>query len=127
MSDINKVIIRGRAAANAEWKDLPNTTLVTLRVGTSDDYTDRDGRKVERTDWHTVACWGQMADQARGIRKGDAVSVEGKLRTRSWDDKGTKRYITEIIASKITCDAADREPQIQRDDAPERTEDEIPF
>ena len=127
MSDINKVIIRGRAAANAEWKDLPNTTLVTLRVGTSDDYTDRDGRKVERTDWHTVACWGKMADQARGIRKGDAVSVEGKLRTRSWDDKGTKRYITEIIASKITCDAADREPQIQRDDVPDRSEDEIPF
>ena len=81
MVDINKVTIRGRAAASAEWKDLPNTTLVTLRVATSDDYTDRDGRKVERTDWHMVACWGQMADQARGIRKGDAVSVEGKLRT----------------------------------------------
>lgn len=55
MGDINKVIIRGRAAASAEWKDLPNTTLVTLRVATSDDYTDRDGRKVERTDWHMVA------------------------------------------------------------------------
>ena len=127
MSDINKVIIRGRAAANAEWKDLPNTTLVTLRVGTSDDYTDRDGRKVERTDWHTVACWGKMADQARGIRKGDVVQVEGKIRTRSYEAKEGKRYITEIIAAKITCDAADREPQIQRDDAPERTEDEIPF
>ena len=50
MGDINKVTLRGRAAANAEWKDLPNTTLVTLRVATSDDYTDRDGRKVERTD-----------------------------------------------------------------------------
>ena len=56
MGDINKVTIRGRAAASAEWKDLPNTTLVTLRVATSDDYTDRDGRKVERTDWHMVAC-----------------------------------------------------------------------
>ena len=54
MGDINKVIIRGRAAASAEWKDLPNTTLVTLRVATSDDYTDRDGRKVERTDWHML-------------------------------------------------------------------------
>ena len=127
MTDVNKVVLRGKAADNAQWKDMQNTTLVTLRVATSDDYIDRDGRKIERTDWHTVACWGKMADQARGIRKGDAVSVEGKLRTRSWDDKGTKRYITEIIASKITCDAADREPQIQRDDAPERTEDEIPF
>lgn len=127
MVDINKVTIRGRAAASAEWKDLPNTTLVTLRVATSDDYTDRDGRKVERTDWHMIACWGKMADQARGIRKGDTVSVEGKLRTRSYDKAGEKRYVTEIIASKITCDAADREPQIQRDDVPERSEDEIPF
>ena len=127
MTDVNKVVLRGKAADNAQWKDLPNTTLVTLRVGTSDDYTDRDGRKVERTDWHTVACWGKMADQARGIRKGDVVQVEGKIRTRSYEAKEGKRYITEIIASKITCDAADREPQIQRDDAPERTEDEIPF
>ena len=127
MSDINKVIIRGRAAANADWKDLPNTTLVTLRVGTSDDYTDRDGRKVERTDWHTVACWGKMADQARGIRKGDVVQVEGKIRTRSYEAKEGKRYITEIIAAKITRDSAEREPQIERDDVPERSDDDIPF
>jgi len=127
MGDINKVTLRGRAAANADWKDLPNTTLVTLRVGTSDDYTDRDGRKVERTDWHMVACWGQMADQARGIRKGDVVQVEGKIRTRSYEAKEGKRYITEIIAAKITRDSAEREPQIERDDVPERSEDEIPF
>ena len=127
MSDINKVIIRGRAAANAELKDLPNTTLVTLRVATSDDYIDRDGRKIERTDWHTVACWGKMADQARGIRKGDVVQVEGKIRTRSYEAKEGKRYITEIIAAKITRDSAEREPQIERDDVPERSEDEIPF
>lgn len=127
MSDINKVIIRGRAAENAQWKDLPNTTLVTLRVGTSDDYTDRDGRRVERTDWHTVACWGKMADQARGIRKGDVVQVEGKIRTRSYEAKEGKRYITEIIAAKITRDGAEREPQIERDDVPERSDDDIPF
>ena len=127
MSDINKVIIRGRAAANAEWKDLPNTTLVTLRVGTSDDYTDRDGRKVARTDWHMVACWGKMADQARDIRKGDVVQVEGKIRTRSYEAKDGKRYITEIIASKVTRDGAEREPQIERDDVPERSDDDIPF
>ena len=127
MTDVNKVVLRGKAADNAQWKDLPNTTLVTLRVGTSDDYTDRDGRKVERTDWHTVACWGKMADQARGIRKGDVVQVEGKIRTRSYEAKEGKRYITEIIAAKITRDSAEREPQIERDDVPERSEDEIPF
>ena len=127
MTDVNKVVLRGKAADNAQWKDLPNTTLVTLRVGTSDDYTDRDGRKVERTDWHTVACWGKMADQARGIRKGDVVQVEGKIRTRSYEAKEGKRYITEIIAAKITRDSAEREPQIERDDVPERSDDDIPF
>lgn len=127
MTDINKVIIRGRAAADASVKHLTNSALVTLRVGTDGSYTGRDGRKVERVDWHNVACWGQMADQARGIRKGDVVQVEGKIRTRSYDKGGEKRYVTEIIASKITCDAADREPQIERDDVPDRSEDEIPF
>ena len=127
MTDVNKVVLRGKAADNAQWKDMQNTTLVTLRVATSDDYTDRDGRKVERTDWHTVACWGKMADQARGIRKGDVVQVEGKIRTRSYEAKEGKRYITEIIAAKITRDSAEREPQIERDDVPERSDDDIPF
>jgi single-stranded DNA-binding protein len=92
----------------------------------SDDFQTRTFRTARKQ--HTCGeCRGQMADQARGIRKGDAVSVEGKLRTRSYDKAGEKRYVTEIIASKITCDAADREPQIQRDDVPDRSEDEIPF
>ena len=127
MSDINQVKLRGRAGGDAEVKTLPNATLVTVRIATGESYTDRSGSKVDRTDWHLVACWGQMADQARGIRKGDVVQVEGKIRTRSYDKGGEKRYVTEIIASKITCDAADREPQIQRDDVPDRSEDEIPF
>lgn len=127
MSDINQVKLRGRAGGDAEVKHLANSTLVTVRIATGESYTDRSGSKVDRTDWHTVACWGMMADAARWVRKGDAVSVEGKLRTRSYDKGGEKRYVTEIIASKITCDAADREPQIQRDDVPDRAEDEIPF
>ena len=68
-----------------------------------------------------------MADQARGIRKGDVVQVEGKIRTRSYEAKEGKRYITEIIAAKITRDSAEREPQIERDDVPERSDDDIPF
>lgn len=127
MGDINKVTLRGRAAANAEWKDLPNTTLVTLRVATSDDYTDRDGRKVERTDWHMVACWGKVAEQAANIRKGDVVTVDGQLRTRSYDKGGEKRYVTEVVAKSVVVDAQDRQPQVERDDAPPISEDDIPF
>jgi single-stranded DNA-binding protein len=55
------------------------------------------------------------------------VQVEGKIRTRSYDKGGEKRYVTEIIASKIVCDSVDRVPQVERDDVPDRSEDEIPF
>lgn len=127
MTDINKAIIRGRAAADASVKHLTNSTLVTLRVCTDGSYQGKDGRMVERVDWHNVACWGDVCAQAQGIRKGDVVQVEGQLRTRSYDKGGEKRYVTEIIASKIVCDSVDREPQVERDDAPPIGEDDIPF
>lgn len=127
MNDINKAIVRGRAAADASVKSLPNSTLVTLRIGTDSSYTGRDGRNVERVDWHMIACWGKVAEQAQGIRKGDVVQVEGEIRTRSYDKGGEKRYVTEIVASKIVCDSADRVPQIERDGALPTGEDDIPF
>ena len=127
MSDINKAIIRGRAAADASIKTLPNSTLTTLRIGTDGSYKGRDGRMVERVDWHNVACWGEVGEQAQGIRKGDVVQVEGPIRTRSYGEGANKKWITEIVASKVTVDAQDRKPQVERDDAPDRSEDDIPF
>jgi len=127
VTDINKAIIRGRAAADASVKHLTNSTLVTLRIGTDGSYQGKDGRMIDRADWHNVACWGNVGEQAQGIRKGDVVQVEGKIRTRSYDKGGEKRYVTEIIASKIVCDSVDREPQVERDDVPDRSEDDIPF
>ena len=125
MTDINKVIIRGRAAADASVKI--NSTLVTLRIGTDGSYQGKDGRKVERVDWHNVACWGDVCEQAQSIRKGDVVQVEGQLRTRSYGEGAAKKWVTEIVASKVTVDAQDREPRIERDDAPPIGEDDIPF
>lgn len=92
MNDINKAIVRGRAAADASVKSLPNSTLVTLRIGTDSSYTGRDGRNVERVDWHMIACWGKVAEQAQSVRKGSVVHVEGEIRTRSYD-KGVMRVI----------------------------------
>ena len=127
MSDINKAIIRGRAAADASIKHLTSSTLTTLRIGTDGSYKGKDGRMVERVDWHMVACWGEVGEQAQGIRKGDVVQVEGQLRTRSYGDGTAKKWVTEIVASKVTVDAREQEPQVERDDAPERSEDDIPF
>ena len=126
MSDINQVKLRGRAGGDAEVKHLPNSTLVTIRVATADSYTYQ-GKSVERTDSHLVACWGKVAEQAANIRKGDVVTVEGKLRTRSYDKAGEKRYVTEVVAKSVVVDAQDRQPQVERDDAPDRSEDDIPF
>ena len=127
MSDINKATIRGRAAADASIKTLTNSTLVTLRIGTDGSYKGKDGRMVERVDWHMVACWGDVGEQAQGIRKGDVVQVEGLIRTRSYGEGASKKRITEIVASKVTVDAQDRKPTVERDDAPPLAEDDIPF
>ena len=127
MTDINKVIIRGRAAADASVKHLTNSALVTLRVVTDGSYKGKDGRKVERVDWHNVACWGDVCEQAQGIRKGDVVQVEGQLRTRSYGEGDAKKWVTEIVAARVTVDAREREPRIERDDAPPIGEDDIPF
>ena len=127
MTDINKAIIRGRAAADASVKHLTNNTLVTLRIGTDGSYHGKDGRMVERVDWHMIACWGKVAEQAQGIRTGDVVQVEGQLRTRSYGEGTAKKWVTEIVAARVTVDAREREPQVERDDAPPLGEDDIPF
>ena len=69
---------------------------------------------VERVDWHMVACWGEVAEQAQGTRKGDVVQVEGPIRTRSYGEGANKKWITEIVASKVTVDAQERKPQVER-------------
>ena len=127
VSDINKAIIRGRAAADASVKHLTNCTLVTLRVGTDGSYKGKDGGMVERVDWHNVACWGDVCEQAQGIRKGDVVQVEGQLRTRSYGEGAAKKWVTEIVAARVTVDAREREPQIERDGVLPTGEDDIPF
>ena len=70
------------------------STLVTLRIGTDGSYKGKDGRMVERVDWHNVACWGDVGEQAQGIRKGDVVQVEGQLRTRSYGEGDAKKWVT---------------------------------
>jgi single-strand DNA-binding protein len=128
VSDINRVELRGRAPADAEVKHLRTATLTTLRIGTDGSYTGSDGKEVERTDWHLVACWGEVGEAAANIRKGDTVTVVGQLRTRSYNDKaGAKRYVTEVVAKSVVVDAQDRQPKVERDDTPDRSEDDIPF
>jgi single-strand DNA-binding protein len=78
--------------------------VATFSVATSRRWRDRDGNRQEQTEWHTVVCWGRQAEVAgEYLKKGRQVYVEGRLQTRSWDDKqtGEKRYRTEVICDNF--------------------------
>lgn len=102
---LNKVIIIGNLTRDPEVKSLPNgTTVVNFSVATNRVWKDRDGRKQEATEYHNVVVFGPQADNSgRYLKKGQSVLVEGRLQTRSWDDKnsGEKKYRTEIVADTV--------------------------
>jgi len=104
MAGVNKVILVGNLGIEPEIRTLENGTKVArLRVATSESYTNREGVRVENTEWHTVTLWRQLAEIAeKYLEKGKQVYIEGKLQTRSWKDKeGNDRYATEIVADKM--------------------------
>jgi single-strand DNA-binding protein len=104
MASVNKVILVGNLGKDPELRYTPGGQAVCdLRIATTDNFTGRDGEKKESTEWHTVVVWGKQAENcSQYLSKGRQVYVEGRLRTRSWDDKeGKKRYATEIVALTV--------------------------
>ena len=98
---VNKVILVGHVGQDPEVRYLDNNTPVcTLRMATSDVYKNKNGDRVTTTEWHSVVLWRGLAEVAeKYVKKGSQIYIEGKLRTRSWDDKDkNKRYTTEIVA-----------------------------
>ena len=102
---INKVIIVGNVGGDPETRYMPSGSAVTnLTVATNESWKDKQtGEKKERTEWHRVAMFNRLAEiAAEYLRKGSQVYIEGKLRTRKWQDKdGQDRYTTEIIADEM--------------------------
>tara|TARA_R110002096_G_scaffold46751_6_gene125137 strand:- start:863 stop:1333 length:471 start_codon:yes stop_codon:yes gene_type:complete len=102
---INKVIVVGNVGADPETRYMPSGSAVTnLTVATNESWKDKQtGEKKERTEWHRVAMFNRLAEiAAEYLRKGSQVYIEGKLRTRKWQDKdGNDRYTTEIIADEM--------------------------
>jgi single-strand DNA-binding protein len=101
----NKIIIVGNVAADPETRTTPSGQQVcSLRVATNRIWTDKAGAKQQKTEFHSVVLWRRLAEIAsQYLRKGSLVLIEGRLETRSWDDKntGAKRYRTEIIAENM--------------------------
>ena len=103
--NFNKVVIIGNVVADPEAKTTPSGQPVcSLRVATNRIWKDQSGAKQQKTEFHNVVLWRRLAEIAsQYLRKGGLVLIEGRLETRSWDDKntGTKRYRTEIVAESM--------------------------
>ncbi len=104
MRGVNKVILVGNLGRDPEVRYIKDGTAVAnLRLATSETWNDQNGQKQERTEWHRIVAWGKLAEIAKEyMSKGRQIYVEGKLQTRSWDDRdGNKRYTTEVKADQI--------------------------
>ena len=148
--DFNKVIIVGRVVANPEIKNTPSgQSVTTLSVATNRTWTDKNGGKKEEAEFHNVVLWGRQAEIAtQFLTKGATVLIEGRLQTRTWNDKqGIQHRTTEIMAEKMQLgprfgggnsqgskfDSADKSsktddvPVINLEDDEEKSLDDIPF
>ena len=104
MSGINKVILVGHLGKDPDVRYLEGgVSVVSFPLATSETF-NKEGRKVEQTEWHNIVMWRGLADvAAKYLQKGKLVYIEGKLRTRTFEDKeGNKKYTTEIIAENFT-------------------------
>jgi single-strand DNA-binding protein len=105
MASVNKVILIGNLGADPELRQTQSGMAVAnLRLATTDNRKDRDGNRQERTEWHRIVAFGRTAELCgQYLSKGRQVYIEGRLQTRSWDDRdGNKRYSTEIVADNVT-------------------------
>jgi single-strand DNA-binding protein len=140
---VNKVILVGNLGANPEVRHTQGGQMVAnLRLATTERWTDRSGQKQEATEWHRVVVWGRQAEiVSQYLTKGRQVYIEGRIRTRQWQDQqGQKRFSTEIVAQNVQLlgSRSERAPgeEVDATAAPEDTvtadfgggpDDDIPF
>jgi single-strand DNA-binding protein len=104
MAAVNKVILIGNLGADPEVKYLSNgTTVANFRIATTENRMNRSGEKTTTTEWHRIVAFGRLAEICgEYLKKGKQIYIEGRLRTRSWEDKdGNKRSTTEIVAARM--------------------------
>lgn len=105
MAGVNKAIIVGHLGKDPEVRYTPQGKAVAnFSVATSESWTDQQGQKQDKTEWHAIVVWGKTAELCgQYLAKGRLVYIEGRLQTREWNDKdGNKRRTTEILADKVT-------------------------
>ena len=127
MANLNKVTLIGRLGQDPEIRYTQSGSAVAnTTIATNDYWTDKQGEKQERTEWHGLVLWGRLADLAQSyLKKGSQVYVEGRLQTRDWEDQqGQKHYKTEVVVTTmqfLDSRISDSEPA-QREVSPEYTD-----
>ena len=102
--DLNKVILIGNIGRDPDLRHTENGSAIsTFSMATNTAWVNRDGVRNERTEWHNIVSWNRLAEICHQIiRKGDQIYIEGRLRTRTWEDEsGARRYKTEIVAEQM--------------------------
>jgi single-strand DNA-binding protein len=137
MASVNKVILIGNLGADPELRYTPSGRAVaTFNLATKEQWTTKEGEKGERTEWHRVVAWGKLGEICgEYLHKGKQVYVEGRIQTRSWEDKdGNKRYTTEIVAQTMQMlgPVSKRENggpanEFPVEEPPDISDDDIPF
>lgn len=118
-SGVNKVILIGNLGSDPELRHTQSGQAVCeFRLATNEAWTDKQGQRQERTEWHRIIVWGKHGEAcAKYLAKGRMAYVEGKLQTRSWEDKeGIKRYTTEVIAQSVQFLGGGNGQQARRDE-----------
>ena len=108
---VNKVILVGNLGADPESRESKSgSTIANLRIATSERTKDREGNWGDHTEWHRVVCFGRTAENvARFLSKGRQVYIEGKIRSRKWQDRdGNDKYTTEIVADQVKFLSGDK-------------------
>jgi single-strand DNA-binding protein len=120
---VNKAILVGRLGRDPEVRYTPEGMMVTnFTLATDEQWKDKSGEKVQKTEWHRIVTFGKLAEICgKYLVKGKLVFVEGRIQTRSWDDKdGVKRYTTEIVATNMQMldSKGQKDGDFGRDDSP---------
>jgi single-strand DNA-binding protein len=142
VGSVNKVILIGNLGRDPEVRHTPNGAAVTnFSIATNEVWNNREGQREERTEWHRVVAFGKLAEICgQYLKRGKQVYIEGRLQTRSWEDRdGNKRSTTEVVATNMTMlgrpgepDAASYAPPLEEADLPgpssaRAEDDDIPF
>ena len=137
MRVVNKVILIGNLGADPEVRYTnTGTPVANFRIATNETWTTREGERTTRTEWHRVVAFGKLSEIcSEYLNRGKQVYVEGRLQTRSWEDKdGNKRWVTEVVATNMVLLGAPADQMRDMEEAfpeessePEFKEDDIPF